>query len=35
VQRKGAPRITLEELVDAGEAMLMEMVQLARKTRTS
>lgn len=30
---KGAPRITLEELVDAGEAMLMEMVQLARKTR--
>ena len=34
VRRKGAPRITLEELVDAGEAMLMEMVQLARKTRT-
>jgi pyroglutamyl-peptidase len=30
-RRKGAPRITLEELVDAGEAMLMEMVQLARK----
>jgi pyroglutamyl-peptidase len=34
VRRKGAPRITLEELVDAGEAMLMEIVQLARKTRT-
>jgi len=33
VQRRGAPRITLEELVDAGEAMLMEMVQLARKAR--
>ncbi|OAF10432.1 peptidase C15 [Bradyrhizobium centrolobii] len=33
VRRKGAPRITLEELVDAGEAMLMEMVQLARKAR--
>ncbi len=31
VRRKGAPRITLEELVDAGEAMLMEMVGLARK----
>src|SRR6201995_5334377 len=30
-QRKGAPRITLEELVDAGEAMLMEMVRLARQ----
>lgn len=29
-----APRITLEELVDAGEAMLMEMVRLARKTRS-
>ena len=35
VRRKGAPRITLEELVDAGEAMLMEMVQLARKGRAS
>ncbi|MET4385746.1 pyroglutamyl-peptidase [Bradyrhizobium sp. F1.4.3] len=35
VRRKGAPRITLEELVDAGEAMLMEMVQQARKGRTS
>ncbi|TFV50715.1 pyroglutamyl-peptidase I [Bradyrhizobium niftali] len=35
VRRKGAPRITLEELVDAGEAMLMEMVRLARKARTS
>ena len=33
-RRKGAPRITLEELVDAGEAMLMEMVTLARMTRT-
>ncbi|MBR1171594.1 pyroglutamyl-peptidase I [Bradyrhizobium liaoningense] len=33
VRRKGAARITLEELVDAGEAMLMEMVQLARKAR--
>ncbi|WP_028135366.1 pyroglutamyl-peptidase I [Bradyrhizobium japonicum] len=33
-RRKAAPRITLEELVDAGEAMLMEMVQLARKQRT-
>jgi pyroglutamyl-peptidase len=32
-QRKGSPRITLDELVDAGEAMLMEMVQLARKAR--
>jgi len=35
VRRKGAPRITLEELVDAGEAMLMEMVQLARKERNA
>ncbi len=32
VRRKGFPRITLEELVDAGEAMLLEMVRLARKT---
>jgi pyroglutamyl-peptidase len=31
VRRKGFPRITLEELVDAGEAMLMEMVRLARR----
>jgi pyroglutamyl-peptidase len=31
VRRKGSPRITLEELVDAGEAMLMEMVRLARR----
>ncbi|OIQ63459.1 pyrrolidone-carboxylate peptidase [mine drainage metagenome] len=32
-RRKGAPhRITLEELVDAGEAMLLEMVRLVRKT---
>jgi pyroglutamyl-peptidase len=29
--RKGASRITLEELVDAGEAMLMEMVKQARQ----
>ncbi|MGY3394886.1 pyroglutamyl-peptidase [Bradyrhizobium sp. USDA 3311] len=35
VRLKGAPRITLEELVDAGEAMLVEMVRLARKARTS
>jgi pyroglutamyl-peptidase len=26
------PRITLEQLVDAGEAMLLEMVRLARRT---
>jgi pyroglutamyl-peptidase len=32
-RRKGSPRITLEELVDAGEAMLLEMVRLARKAR--
>jgi pyroglutamyl-peptidase len=31
VRRKGFPRITLEELVDAGEAMLLEMVKLARR----
>lgn len=31
-QRKGtAHRVTLEELVDAGEAMLLEMVRLARR----
>ena len=31
-QRKGAAqRVTLEELVDAGEAMLLEMVRLARQ----
>ena len=31
-QRKGTPhRVTLEELVDAGEAMLLEMVRLARQ----
>jgi len=29
--RKGASRITLEELVDAGEAMLMEMVKQVRR----
>ena len=31
LRRKGFPRITLEELVDAGEAMLLEMVRLARR----
>src|SRR5207244_669085 len=31
VRRKGFPRITLEELVDAGEATLLEMVRLARR----
>jgi pyroglutamyl-peptidase len=30
-QRKGAARITLDELVDAGEAMLMELVKLTRQ----
>ena len=35
-RRKGHARITLEELVDAGEAMLLEMVTLARQAaRTS
>ena len=29
-RRKGMPRITLEDLVDAGEAVLMEMVKSAR-----
>jgi pyroglutamyl-peptidase len=29
-QPQGSSRLTLEELVDAGEAMLMEMVKLAR-----
>jgi pyroglutamyl-peptidase len=34
--RKGAShRVTLEELVDAGEAMLLEMVRLARKAATT
>jgi pyroglutamyl-peptidase len=32
VRRKGSPRITLDELVDAGEAMLLEMVRLARRS---
>jgi pyroglutamyl-peptidase len=33
LHRKGmATRITLEELVDAGEAMLLEMVKLTRRT---
>ena len=31
LRRKGFPRITLEELIDAGEAMLLEMVRLARR----
>jgi pyroglutamyl-peptidase len=31
IRRKGNPRITLEELVDAGEAMLLEMAKLARR----
>jgi pyroglutamyl-peptidase len=30
-RRKGTERITLEDLVDAGEALLMEMVKLARR----
>jgi pyroglutamyl-peptidase len=30
-RRKGVSRITLEDLVDAGEALLMEMVRLARR----
>jgi pyroglutamyl-peptidase len=31
-RRKGSSRITLYELVDAGEAMLMELVRLARQS---
>ncbi len=31
VRRKGFPRITLDELVDASEAMLLEMVRLTRR----
>jgi pyroglutamyl-peptidase len=31
LRRKGFPRIALEELVDAGEAMLLEMARLARR----
>jgi pyroglutamyl-peptidase len=31
-RRKGMPGITLDQLVDAGEAMLLEMVRLARQT---
>ncbi|WMT77891.1 pyroglutamyl-peptidase I [Bradyrhizobium sp. Ash2021] len=35
-RRKGSPRITLEDLVDAGEAMLLEIVRLTRQAaRTS
>ncbi len=30
-RRRGFPRITLDELVDAGEAMLLEMVRLTRR----
>ena len=30
-RRRGFPRITLDELVDAGEAMLLETVRLARR----
>jgi len=30
-RRKGFPRVTLEQLVDAGEAMLLEMVLLTRR----
>jgi len=30
--RKGTSRITLEQLVDAGEAMLLEMVKQTRRT---
>jgi pyroglutamyl-peptidase len=30
-RRKGFARVTLDELVDAGEAMLLEMVRLARR----
>jgi pyroglutamyl-peptidase len=30
-QRKGTSRVTLEQLVDAGEAMLLEMVKLTRR----
>ncbi|MFH0302512.1 pyroglutamyl-peptidase I [Bradyrhizobium sp. 31Argb] len=33
--RKGTERITLEDLVDAGEALLMEMVKLARRPLSS
>jgi pyroglutamyl-peptidase len=33
VRRKGFPGITLEQLVDAGEAMLLEMVRLVRRAR--
>ena len=29
-QRNGTGRITLDQLVDAGEAMLLEMVRLTR-----
>jgi pyroglutamyl-peptidase len=30
-RRKGSPQLTLEELIDAGEAMVLEMVKLARQ----
>jgi pyroglutamyl-peptidase len=32
IRRKGSPRITLDELVDAGEAILLETVRLARRS---
>jgi pyroglutamyl-peptidase len=33
LQRRGAPhRVTLEQLIDAGEAMLLELVKLTRQT---
>jgi pyroglutamyl-peptidase len=31
-QRKSSTRITLEQLIDAGEAMLMEMIRLTRRS---
>jgi pyroglutamyl-peptidase len=31
IRRKGFPRVTLEQLVDAGEAMLMELARLTRR----
>ena len=34
-RRKGMPGITLDQLVDAGEAMLLEMVRLARQAARS
>jgi pyroglutamyl-peptidase len=31
--RKGVSRVSLEQLVDAGEAILMEMIRVARSSR--